>query len=1203
MDKVTHSGAGNNAKPTRRRLGKGDDVFVTSWENGEVAGGAGDDILLGDRERIARRFLSYVQTRFVQPEVSVEERLLGDENHTEGQLLLHVVHGVHEVGRAVSDRFYGEAGADWLLSGCGNDVLKGGSGNDVMYGEAGDDWLDGGGGHDIMSGDNLGEAGGDDTLFGGDGDDWLFGNGGKDELDGGAGDDVLHGDDPYVEYASQQADILRGGEGDDRLFGHGGDDLLEGGPGNDVLVGGAGSDTLLGGDGDDRLYAYAPSWWSHQEDSEARAVMVRAVTSEARQDRPLPPRADHKPSLDWDHENHLDGGAGNDVLEAGRGRDLLKGGPGDDLYLIPFDTRDDVVWESDGNSSTGDVVRFTGHKDATGMTFQREGDDLLVSWNREHSLRIAQQFAATGGTAIERFEFYGHAVPAIVLSADEVLRRADPNAPVRNVPPATIPALKPGTWRSSVDYPMWYPGLDAVTTDPIDHFELDDKDNLIRTQDRPTIVNARGGRDVVIGGAAWALDADGGSGDDILLSGHELVWHGGGSPAETDMAVWSETHGWTTGWPTRAASNRQYGKINVYRATHGLPTGQPWLPSVRLHVVHPTAAGAAGDGGDTLRGGKGADWIMSAGGADHLSGGNGDDVMYGDGGDDRLLGGDGDDVLSGDNLAALALRTVGDHGRDHLSGGPGDDLLFGNGGDDVLEGESGDDVLFGDDALSDPREHGADSLHGGEGDDRLYGQGSSDRLFGDLGDDVLFGGSGNDHLTGGEGDDRLHGGDPVGADAELAAIAVAGLDGLTYAQLLAGTHPWTSRPDAYAGELHTESDDDILDGGPGRDLLEGGRGDDRLMGGSGGDVYLHAPGDGHDVILEAGEPGDGPDIIRLLGSHSAPTISRLGDDLMLDLGPAGSIRVEGHFKADGTGAIERVVLQDSEQTRPRLQWDATELLRRSQITHSVDSGHGDAASRVRRSLQTTEGTDRTDEFAGSAGRDRLIGRAGDDSLDGGAGDDVLRGGRGDDRIITGTGRDRVKGGPGNDLIIVQHAFEPPPAADDKRIDGGLGQDTVDFSRVIAPEGTADPGIVALLDQGLVHWAWGADQLTSVEHVVGTAMADRFRGDGKNNMFTGGAGNDVYEIVLGGGADTIVEDDTSSGGQDSVRFGDGIVASQLKARTSGQDLVIDIDERSSVTLRDWYRGSGRPVERFLLHDGSELALSALLASVPPPILAV
>lgn len=71
-------------------------------------------------------------------------------------------------------------------------------------------------------------------IVGGAGDDTLNGGGGADELVGRAGNDRLNGD--------SSDDTLNGGGGQDQLLGGTGDDLLSGDAGNDMLVGGGGGD-------------------------------------------------------------------------------------------------------------------------------------------------------------------------------------------------------------------------------------------------------------------------------------------------------------------------------------------------------------------------------------------------------------------------------------------------------------------------------------------------------------------------------------------------------------------------------------------------------------------------------------------------------------------------------------------------------------------------------------------------------------------------------------------------------------------------------------------------------------------------------------------------------------------------------------------------------------------------------------------------
>ncbi|CAN0556834.1 unnamed protein product, partial [Ectocarpus sp. 8 AP-2014] len=87
---------------------------------------------------------------------------------------------------------------------------------------------------------------------------------------------------------------------------------------------------------------------------------------------------------------------------------------------------------------------------------------------------------------------------------------------------------------------------------------------------------------------------------------------------------------------------------------------------------------------------------------------------------------------------------------------------------------------------------------------------------------------------------------------------------------------------------------DTLNGGTGNDTLSGGTGADTLTGGAGGDSFIHADGDGADVItdfnpISSGDSAEG-DVIDLSG-HPGLTwndiqsnASQVGDDIVIDLG-------------------------------------------------------------------------------------------------------------------------------------------------------------------------------------------------------------------------------------------------------------------------------------------------------------------------------
>ena len=276
-----------------------------------------------------------------------------------------------------------------------------------------------------------------------------------------------------------------------------------------------------------------------------------------------------------------------------------------------------------------------------------------------------------------------------------------------------------------------------------------------------------------------------------------------------------------------------------------------------------------GAGRDTLRGDDGRDVLLGQGGRDGLRGGNGADRLWGGDGSDRLSGGDGDDRLGGGRHAD---KLWGGRGDDGLRGDDGSDRLSGGGGDDRLSGGDGRDTLRGG--------SGADRLWGGKDDDRLQGQGGRDTLKGQGGDDRLDGGDGADRLAGSKGGDRLKGGD----DRDR-------LDGGSGHDVL-----WGGRG---RDRLDGDGGHDRLHGGAGRDRLEGGSGNDRLEGGDGDDVFVFKGRFGRDRIadFDARDDGERIDLSRVSEVRSWNDLRKhhledRGDDVLIDVGDAGRIRLE-----------------------------------------------------------------------------------------------------------------------------------------------------------------------------------------------------------------------------------------------------------------------------------------------------------------------
>ena len=162
-----------------------------------------------------------------------------------------------------------------------------------------------------------------------------------------------------------------------------------------------------------------------------------------------------------------------------------------------------------------------------------------------------------------------------------------------------------------------------------------------------------------------------------------------------------------------------------------------------------------------------------------------------------------------------------------------------------------------------------------------------------------------------------------------------------------------------------------------------------------------------------------------------------------------------------------------------------------------------------------------ENVVGGSGADSLRGTSGNNTLMGGAGADKLYGSDGSDVLNGGVDGDGIYGEGGNDHLAYTAGMDT--------LDGGAGGDTADFS-AFASAVSVNLGYAGIeawtrgqtnLDSGT--WRTIAD-LLSVEHVTGSAYADRLTGDAGNNIFSGGDGNDRLSYT--GGMDTL---DGGSGG--------------------------------------------------------------------------
>jgi serralysin len=148
-------------------------------------------------------------------------------------------------GGSGADVMHGNALANAMLGGAGNDAIDGGTGGaNYLRGDDGNDTVTGGADFDDINGNK-----GADVARGGAGDDWVVGGQDNDQLYGDDGGDIVYG--------NLGDDTTDGGAGADLVRGGQGNDLITGGTGNDWLSGDRGSDTVTGGAGADIFHSFA----------------------------------------------------------------------------------------------------------------------------------------------------------------------------------------------------------------------------------------------------------------------------------------------------------------------------------------------------------------------------------------------------------------------------------------------------------------------------------------------------------------------------------------------------------------------------------------------------------------------------------------------------------------------------------------------------------------------------------------------------------------------------------------------------------------------------------------------------------------------------------------------------------------------------------------------------------------------------------
>ncbi|MDJ0950578.1 MAG: calcium-binding protein [Alphaproteobacteria bacterium] len=1172
------------------QAGNRNDVLFGNAGNDTLDGGTGNDRLVGGTGSNTASFASV--------SAAVAASLLLGTATGQGNDTLEGIQNL--IGSDDDDTLTGDS-----LS----NELAGGEGGDVLAGLGGADLLDGGGdeGTDGDTADysdsavgvtvNLQVAGGQDS--GGD-----------------AANDTLVDIENVIGSATGNNNLvgdfndnrLVGGAESDTLTGGGSSngDTLEGLAGNDVFNWFAdtdGDNLIIGGDGVDRVVI------NGDEDGPTQDQFVVSKDGNNR----VIVTFENNATLTIDEVEELEfntGGQNDSVVfeESLNGTDVTNNtitvnlGPGDDTLDGALAERAFVVDGGSGNDS---------------LRGSTEGDSIDGGDDNDRIAGLGGDDTIVGGAGTDTAVFGTALTPPgpefnVTESSDGTIVLADVDPSDGDFGADTISGIE------VVEFDDFTFQLLVADAGPGVGVSIDGgaTDDLIVGENGGDTLNGNDGIDLLFGfGGADEIDGGdgtdflfGGAGDDTLLGGdqNDDLFGGGGNdsldggddfdPGTTtrgffDSAFYTNDPLGRFGAGTGVVVNFSGDSVEATLALDGGGTTTVLVDGERAldgsggtdTVVNlERAVGSAGN--DALIGGNtandGFEEFDGRGGSDSIDGGTGfdrasyqfDPLGPGDAGvTANLVTGLAVDGFGGTDTLVSIEGLEGSEGRDSLIGGNpasnGFEQFRPRGGNDTVDGGSGFDQIdyrfsgivdadggtAGDQGVSVNLDSGTavgttdggtftDSLtnieeaSGSPLNDTLIADDLGSSLRGRQGDDSLVGGAGRDILRGADGQDTLEGGDDIDT-------LVGGADNDT---------------------LRGDDQNDRLIGGGGDDLLDGG--DDFVDGVRG--AFDSADYSGDPLGRFDQNPGDNTGVVVNLSDDTVNAV------LALDGGGTTTVNVAAATGLDGFGGTDQVI----------------------NIERIVGSAGNDAL------IGGNPDNDQFEEFDGGAGNDFIDGGSGFDQAsyqfaqsgvsvnlaaglasDGLGGTDTLVGieavegsdVQNSDTLIGSEADERFRPRGGNDTINGDN---------DTIGDGGFDEIDYLFSGIV-DSGGATPGVEVILDDGLATGNTNAggfsDDLSNIDAVRGSELADRLLGNGGNNRFRGMQGDDTINGL--GGDDTVdySEAEVDFGGTGGVTVNlatfslDEIGAESAIDPFGDTDALTNIDDVIGTSSNDFMFGNNDP----------------------------
>ncbi|WP_049973979.1 hypothetical protein, partial [Azospirillum sp. B4] len=1076
-------------------------------------------------------------------------------------------------GAGGNDTLNGGAGDDTLIGGTGDDIFQVDSANDVVVenpGEGTDEVQATSAGYTLSANvEKLTYTGSGNfsgvgnalanTITGGGGNDTLDGGAGADTLVGGLGNDIYLVDDandvvtetgagtdevwataPSYALSANVENLRYVGTGNFYGTGNTLSNLLVGGVGNDTLDGGAAADTMIGGAGND-VYVV----------STALDVVVENAGEGT--DEIQTSLANYTLTSANVENVTYTGGAGtagfsvignelNNVLRGnavvansiagGAGDDTMIGGSGNDTYFA--DSANDVVVEAAGGGT--DEVKVTASSYALGANVEN-----LIYTGSGNFYGVGNDLAnsLTGATGNDTLDGGAGADTMGAGTGDDVYYVDDMGDVVKENSGGGTDEIR--TWLTTY----------TLVSANVENLTFIGTGNFSGTGSTLNNQLTGGMGDDTLDGAAGADTLIGGAGNDTYVVDNT------GDVVREDAGAGTDTVRTTLASYTLGANleNLTYAGTVAFTGT-----GNELNNIITGGATNDTLNG--GTGNDSLAGGAGNDSLTGGAGDDTLVGGVGDDIYVVDSLTDVVVesAGEGTDeirtALSDYTLAAnvekltytgtAAFHGVGTALANTLTGGTGNDTLDGGAGVDTLVGGAGDDVYLVDDAgdvVTEGTSAGTDEVRAtsasytlgqnvenltfiGAGGFSGTGNGVANVITGGAGDDTLDGMAGADTLKGGAGNDSyvvdslsdvvIEAADG-GVDTVRTALAsyttlAADVENLTYT----GTAAFTGTGNELNNVITGGTGNDSLAGGAGDDTLNGGGGNDTLLGGVGNDVYL--VDSATDVVTEAA--GAGTDEVRtMLSSYTlganVETLTYTGTGAFTGTGNAlantisggsGNDVLDGGAGADtliGGAGNDTYVVDNTGDVVTEAAGAGTDEVRTGLSSYTLGAN-----------VETLTYTG-TGAFAGT-------GNALANTITGGSGNDVLDG---------GAGADTLDGGAGNDTYIVDDGGDVVTEAAD------AGTDEV---RTTLSSYTLGADVETLTYTG-------SGAFTG----AGNALANTITGGSGNDLLDGGAGADT--LIGGAGNDTYIVDDAGDVVTETAGAGTDEVRTTLSSYTLGADV--------------------------------------------------